>query len=503
MRWSILESFSIPCTIDTQTVTIPGRHYYWLGCSKSNGSNCRGLSLADNCLLGYCRPETTTIKPETLDHQCSDGREGVLCGRCKPNHSLALGTSRCLPDCPGYLFYILLVVFAASGVLLILFLIVCNFTVSEGTINGLFFYAHVVHRNSNSFFPGSTGNSNVFRLFIAWLNLDVGFEICFYRSMTQYDKAWIQCGFLFYLCILELAIIILSRKYIFFTRLFGRNVVKVLATLFLLCSAKMMDIGIGTLEFARIKHSVSPDTIVWLFDGNISYYTGKHIFLFILSLLFCSFSIVYCMILLFIQCLQRRSNICCLRWVDRWRPFFEAYTSPCHVNYRFWPGFLFFTRLILSTFGSILSTKPTINLHIATAACVVILIFAFVSPTGVYKRWPLNVLEFSFIINLGILSTLVATFCHSSGPHVSSFVIPSVAIAMFLFPCIVLYHCVKRLMSYNRFQRFIQSVAAKFHGLRNGWKEVESEEEAEPFLNQQMPQVHNFSRYRETLLGDN
>ena len=500
---SLLESFSIPCTIDTQTVTIPGRHYYWLGCSKSNGSNCRGLSLADNCLLGYCRPETATIKPETLDHQCSDGWEGVLCGRCKSNHSLALGTSRCLPDCPGYLFYILLVVFAASGVLLILFLIACNFTVSEGTINGLLFYAHVVHRNSNSFFPGSTGNSNIFRLFIAWLNLDVGFEICFYRSMTQYDKAWIQCGFLFYLCILELAIIILSRKYIFFTRLFGRNVVKVLATLFLLCCAKMMDIGISTLEFARIKHSDSPDTIVWLFDGNISYYTGRHIFLFILGLIFCSFSIVYCMTLLFIQCLQRRSNICCLRWVDRWRPFFEAYTSPCHVNYRFWPGYLFFTRLILCTFGSVLRIKPNINLHIATAACVVILIFAFVSPTGVYKHWPLNILEFSFLINLGILSTLVATFCHSSGSHASSFVYPSIAIAILLFVCIVLYHCVKRLMSYNRFQRFIQSVTAKFHGLRNGWKEVENEEEAEPFLNQQMPQVHNFSRYRETLLGDN
>ena len=171
----LLKYFNIPCTIDTQTVIIPGRHYYWLGCSKSNGSNCRGLSLADNCLLGYCRPETITVKPETLDHQCSDGREGILCGRCKSSHSLALGTSRCLPDCPGFLFYILLVVFAAIGVLLILFLIACNFTVSEGTINGLFFYAHVVHRNSNSFFPGSTGNSNIFRLFIAWLNLDVGF----------------------------------------------------------------------------------------------------------------------------------------------------------------------------------------------------------------------------------------------------------------------------------------------------------------------------------------
>ena len=216
---NLLKGFGIPCTINTQTVTIPGRHYYWLGCSSSNGSDCRGLSLAHRCLPGYCKSETITITPETLDHQCSDGREGVLCGGCKQGHSLALGTSRCLSDCPDYLFYITLALLAASGILLILFLIACNFTVSEGTINGLFLYVHVVHRNSDSFFPTGSKGNDIFHLFIAWLNLDLGFEICFYKSMTQYQKAWIQCGFLFYLCILELAIIVLSRKYIFFTRL--------------------------------------------------------------------------------------------------------------------------------------------------------------------------------------------------------------------------------------------------------------------------------------------
>ena len=396
----------------------------------------------------------------------------------------------------------------ASGLLLILFLIACNFTLSEGTINGLFFYAHVVHRNSGSFFPASTGNFNIFRLFIAWLNLDLGFEVCFYKSMTQYQKNWIQCGFFFYLCILEAAIIVLSHKYIFFTRLFGRNVVKVLATLFLICCAKMIDVGISSLEFAHIRHSEGPNTVVWLFDGNVTYCSGKHIPLFVFGLIFCSFALGYTMTLLFIQCLQGRSNVCCLRWVERWRPFFEAYTSPCRINYRFWPELLFFIRLTLFTFSSVLRDRPTINLHITTAACVVILIFAFVSPTGVYKQWPLNVLEFSFLINLGVLSTLVATFCHSSGPHASSFVYPSVAIAMTLFACIVLYHCMKRLVAYNCFQRFVQSIAtrkANFHGLRrfNVWKEIEQEEEAEPFLNEQMHRVHDFSRYRETLLGDN
>ena len=73
-------------------------------------------------------------------------------------------------------------------------------------------------------------------------------------------------------------------------------------------------------------------------------------------------------------------------------------------------------------------------------------------------------------------------------------------------------HCVKRLMSYHNnhcFQRFVQSVAtrkAKISGLKrfNVWKEVDDrEEEAEPFLNEQKPPVHNFVRYCETLLGDN
>ena len=506
----LLTNFDISCNIDTLSVTIPGGHYYWLGCSSSNISDCRGLSLAVHCLLGYCKTAVISISPETLGHQCSDGREGILCGRCKQNYSLALGTSRCLPTCPSYLFYIILVVCAASGILLILFLIACNFTVSEGTIYGLFFYAHVIHTNSGSFFPRSMGisNANIFRLFIAWLNIDLGFEVCFYKSMTQYQKAWFQCGFLFYICALEVAIIVLSRKYIFFTRLFGRNVVKVLATLFLICCAKMINIGISCLEFAHIRHSDGPITVVWLFDGNLSYLAGKHIPLFVLGSIFYTFALGYTMVLLFIQCLQRRSNICCLWWVERLRPFFEAYTSPCRVNYRFWPGFLFFVRLTLFTFGSVLRDKPTVNLHITTAACVVILIFAFVSPSGVYKQWPQNVLEFSFLVNLGVLSTLVATFCHPSGPHASSFVYPSVATAMLLFACIILYHCMKRLMSYNCFQQLVQSIAArkaKFHGLKrfNVWKEIEQDEEEEPLLNEAIPQAHNFSRYRETLLGEN
>ena len=229
------------------------------------------------CTGTIVRPQGKNISALTLDNQCSKGREGVMCGRCKQNYSLSVGTSRCILSCPSYMVYILVGVWIASGILLVLFLILCNFTISEGTINGLFFYAHMMHKNANLFFPGSIGtsNSNVFRLFIAWLNLDLGFEVCFYKTMTQYQKVWLQFGFLFYIWMLEYFIIILSHKYIFFTRLVGRNVVKVLATLGLVTFPLMFNTALSSLEFAFVHHSHKQKTTVWQPDGNVDYLKGK------------------------------------------------------------------------------------------------------------------------------------------------------------------------------------------------------------------------------------
>lgn len=522
---SLLMKFGISCTVDTETVSRPGGRFYWLGCSSYFGGDdninnetgqqpytCSGVKLATQCFPGYCKTESVNISAETLDKQCSEGRQGVLCSQCKPRHGLALGTSRCLPNCSSYGLYIVIIaVCAASALLLILFLITCNFTANEGTVNGLLFYAHIVHRNHNSFFPGSAGtsNANVFRLFIAWLNLDFGYEVCFYRSLTQYQNIWIQFGFLSYVLILEFFIVTLSHRYVFITRLVGRNVVKVLATLFLITYAKSLNIAISSLEFAIIKQSSDSHSIVWLFDGELTYLSRKHIPLFILGTTLTLILLAYTLILLFIQCLQKRSNVWCLRWVERFRPFFEAYTGPCHVHYRFWPGFLFFVRMTLFLFSALLRDQPKLNLHITTAACIVILVFAFVSPNGVYKKWPQNILEISFVVNLGIISGLVAIFSYSqsSGTFEASasyFVYPSVALVMFLFACILLLHCIKQLSSCRHCRKVLQLVAARKRMMNmNTIQEVYNKEEIQPFLNQyNVPNVVCFDDYREPLIED-
>ena len=85
--------------------------------------------------------------------------------------------------------------------------------------------------------------------------------------------------------------------------------------------------------------------------------------------------------------------------------------------------------------------------YIIITACVVALIIAFVLPNCIYKRWPLNVLESLFILNLGAVSGLLAIFCciNSIIPHSKFsykpyyFVYPSVTLTMVLFAGILIY----------------------------------------------------------------
>ena len=502
----------LQCDIDTQKIT--RWENYWLGCAYDNQitdtkseTKCQGIVLAKRCFQYYCKTNKTNITSSTLDNQCTEGREGILCGRCKANYSLALGTQRCLPSCPVYMVYIIVLTCAAGGIMLILFLIACNFTVSEGTINGLLFYAHVLHLNAYIFFPSTTefSNTNIFRLFIAWLNLDIGFEVCFYRSMNQYQKVWLQFTFLFYIWILIFLIVMLSRRYIFFTRLVGRNVVKVLATLGLVCFHQVFKIALGCLEFAYVKHSDGHKTTIWQHDGNIHYLTGKHIPLFILGIFLFFLSLFSTLTLLFIQCLQKNSNFFCLTWVNRLRPFFDAYTGPCNMHYRFWPGCLFCARLVLFTLNAIMINNNDINLYIIITACVVVLIGAFVLPNGVYRRRTLNILESIFILNLGIVSGCLVYYSNKHSNSMSNsiertqyIVYPSVALTMVLFAGILIYHCAKQLQSFRFCRKLSLSAITKRLRFR---VQRERDEEREPFL-QDMPQVARFNQYREELIED-
>ena len=422
----------------------------WIGNELTKHNKSRIL-FHYHCPFDYCKPQDIVIATNNTsfnqDEQCAFNRKGILCGECKENLSLALGSSQCVPCSDVYL--LLLLAFAVAGVALVVLIAVCNLIVTEGTINGLIFYANIIQINRATFFPPLPHNSfisGVFTVFISWINLDLGIQTCFYNGMDTYTKTWLQFAFPIYIWVIAGVIIILSRKYTVITRAIGRHAVQVLATLILLSFAKLLRTVIAALSYTSLT-CPNDETCktVWLSDGNIEYLKGKHIPLFMAAILAFLFLILpYTFLLVFIQCLYRLH----FTWIAKLKPFIDAYTGPYKDQSRFWAGHQLLVRIIL--FGSITVNAGgnlIVDFLLTIAACFHLLLLSTWILRGVYKKWPLDVLESSFFLNLAILSAATAYLIGSGkyNPQAqASVTYTSVGIALFTFAGILSFHTYKQ-----------------------------------------------------------
>ena len=125
---SFLTEFGITqCDIDTTSVYIPSQS--WLGI-VDNG-NIVGYS--EHCPPGYCLPNTT-INITQADIICRGNRMGWLCGECKEDYSVVLGSTDCY-KCSNTLHTILAVTFGIlGGIVYILVFFSLRLTVDLGTL---------------------------------------------------------------------------------------------------------------------------------------------------------------------------------------------------------------------------------------------------------------------------------------------------------------------------------------------------------------------------------
>ena len=433
-----LQQHEINCSIDTQTVY--RRSPLWMNATFLNDTYTQVL-VHSHCPFDYCNDGNIQLNMEHPDEQCALSRSGVLCGSCQQNLSHILGSSNC-KECSSY-FLLLFPVFIFAGIALVVFLMLLNLTVSVGTINGLIFYANIVRANQAIFFPRGT-NNEFLSIFIAWLNLDLGIETCLYSGLDAYTKTWLQFLFPVYIWIIVVLIIVSSHYSTTAAKLSGRNAVQVLATLFLLSYAKLLRITITAFSFTILEYPDGSVKRVWLYDGNVEYLKGKHIALFVAALLLLVFiSLPYTAALLFIQCLQYRSKYRMLAWVRRLKPLFDAYTGPYKDKHRYWPGLLLIVRVVLFLVFSVnVFGDPAVSLLtiIVTTFCIY---FSTVTFGSIYRNIALNIIEYSFFLNLGILSSATLFITRTDGDQ-TAVVYTFVAIAFATFMIITFYHILVR-----------------------------------------------------------
>ena len=423
----ILASLSTAeCNASSQIISKQGD--VWIGYKSDD--HC--VIAHQNCPFDYCSMSAVNFNITNPDIQCALNRSGLLCGECANGLSLLLGSNKCGTCSNSYLG--LLIVFAIFGIGLVVFLLVLNFTISLGMINGLIFFANIIKLNEAIFFPA--GPIHFLSQFVSWLNLDLGIETCFYNGMDSYTKVWLQFIFPFYIWVIIIIIIYLA-KYTKFSRLVSNNTVPVLATLILLSYTKLIRTVTLALASVTIKCGQHSTQYSWYNDPNIDYLSVKHVILLVFALFVLCFLIIpFTILLVFIQLLEgpvrtfRRCNF----WY-KLKPFFDAFGGPFKDKYRFWPGLLLVVRLVLLLVVSF-NNNATITAA-AITTCTAILFTLFASFGGIYKKLHVSIFELCFLF----LLTVMAAFSTSNDKVTTGL---GLSIAFIVFVVIVTYHCYLR-----------------------------------------------------------
>ncbi|XP_064382955.1 uncharacterized protein LOC135331659 [Halichondria panicea] len=403
------------------------------------------------CHSDYCNQTSTPVDLRSPDSQCSSNRAGILCGKCKGNYSLQLGSNRCRQCDDNYI--ALLIVFAILGIILVAMITLFDFTVANGTINGLIFYANIVWINNAILFPQQGKNISYYIITvpIAWINLDFGIETCFSQNLDQLTKSGLQFVFPVYIWCIAGLIILASRHSIKATRFFGRNSVAVLSTLILLSYGKLFRIITNVFTKADINGSIRK---VWSLDGNVEYgITPRHIVLLVVGLLFMLlFWLPFTLTLLVVPFLKVKSDHQPLRWINRFKPFFDTYYGPFKnkQQHQVWTGILLISRVvILIVFSSTSTSNPNANILVSTIIATLLLVYTAIVGY-LYKQWFASVLEVLYLLNLIILGG--AFLFYRMQPQdireidtLNPVTATSVCFALLQFACIIIFHIAKKI----------------------------------------------------------
>ena len=379
-------------TCDINSNSISHNSGVWIGFDNSTNNTI----VSKSCPFDYCIHGRVTFGIFDEEKQCAFHRSGVLCGKCADGYSLLLGTNEC-GECPNDNFLSLLLVFGVAGILLVVFLIGLNLTVSVGTINGLIFYANIVQINQNIFYPD--GGVDLLSQFISLINLDFGFETCFYKGMTPYAKVWLQYIFPVYIWVIVLIIIVFSRYSRRLSRLVGSNAVPVLATLMFLSYSKLVRTFVLALRLSDLKFSNGNVGRVWTVDGSLEYAGTKHIVLCVFSLLvFVIVLVPFTCFVTFVPLLHHKiSSYCPNLWLRFLKPVSDAFSGPFTHSQRYWVGLGLVARLIIAVSVPLLDDT---NSLFVVFYVVMFLVSWFAISGGVFRHKLINALEIWSFANL-------------------------------------------------------------------------------------------------------
>ena len=434
---------------------------YWMGYLGQQ------LVISDHCPSHYCNTVNSTISTTGLTTedinttiQCDpkSNRQGILCSQCTPGTSSQFGSFRCTQCTFAGL---LLVPFGAvAGIGLILLLFLFNFTVLQGDIIGIAFYANVVGIMDEFLLKYSV---RPFYIPLALINLGLGFETCFFDGMDEFSKAIVQFIFPFYLIALLIIIIIAAHKYnlkVFRIRFVARRSVPVLATIMLLTYSGLINAVIYGLQYTHI-YDVDSGTyqVVWLHQPELEYFKGKHIAVGALCLVV---TVFYLLPLTIVTLFGDLFRICSRNlWYSH---FLDVFHGAFRYPFGFWFGTRLLFRIVFIIFNIAINNTSVVAYTIfLTTASIILLQFLIEpfrtdnviiyrpDPEGKITRRDLmkvkkskifrpKVIDSLFLFNIMLIATAVAVSVNISSTYTTVGVCLSISLALAQLIAVTVHH---------------------------------------------------------------
>ena len=407
------------CNIDKSTIRRPEN--VWIIPEHINNSQ---YLLCADCPMDYCLPHSSNLNLQSPDLQCQFNRTGILCSQCQHSLSMVFGSSRCI-HCTNVHILITTIILTV-GILLVLTLYLFNLTVTTGTINGMMFYANVVSINGSVFLA----NHNVFKplqIFISFLNLDLGIEMCFYNGMDGYIKILLQLFFPFYLIIVAIFIILVSHYSTRILRWTYARSLPVLATLFLLSYTSILRVVLTVLfSYSTITHLPNGDQqLVWSIDASVPLFELKFAILFITCLVLFILLVPFTIILLFSRFLSQ------FRIINRFKPLLDAFQGSYKDKYHYWIGL---TMIIRSTLFSLYAFQVKMRLILSTT-----LLMCFALSSGYFHPNKNKLVNFQDTLTL-LNITIMHAMSYQSDSRLFSIVSNIMIACTFAHFCLILFY---------------------------------------------------------------
>jgi len=338
------------------------------------------------CIPTLCNGITDVkfILQDNINILCTNNHVGRGCGSCLDNYSRVFGSDNCKQCSSIWLWTIIL--YATLGIMLVVILFMLKFTVTFGAINGLIFYCNMMSINEELFFNVNISRFTFLRVFISTINLDLGFEICFYDGMTQIMKTGLQFVFPVYLWFLILVIVHLSRCSHRFRAKISREALPVLATLMFLSYSKILRSSITVFSYVFIKSSIHGSITAWEPDPSVDYLVRYHIVLFCIAALFS--------LMIILTTFGFTVPTILLKGLNYFFPLFDCFFAPYKSKYKCWFGL----RLCILLYLSIMEAAIPDNKETVLVSCLMAVgTFAFIQASVFpFKNKLINILDLLF-----------------------------------------------------------------------------------------------------------